>query len=283
MAAQSLASAAFHEGNYAVAFPYFGAERRGAPVLAFTRFDPQKVRIKTQIYNPDFVVVLDDKLIETVNVVEGLKPGGMAILNSRLKPEEIDLTAEVKTATVDATSIALDVLGSAITNSAVLGAFAAATKLVSIDSIEKGIREVFGARLGEKAGERNAMAARKAYENTVTGKSSGKKVFESKQKWLPDYKELPLGLGTRAMDTKEGAVGPGSFKDNKTGSWRTFKPILDMEKCTMCLLCWFYCPEGCIVRSDGLDIDYDYCKGCAICEEVCRPEAIEMVREGEEV
>ncbi|MCK5548840.1 MAG: 2-oxoacid:acceptor oxidoreductase family protein, partial [Thermoplasmata archaeon] len=281
--AQALASAAFHEGNYAVAFPFFGAERRGAPVLAFTRVDSKKIRIKTQIYDPDYVVVLDDKLIETVNVCEGLKSGGMAVLNSRRKPEKIDLGAEVKTATVDATTIALDVLGSPITNSAVLGAFAAATKLVSIESIEKGIKEVFGARLGEKAGERNAMAARKAYENTLLGKSTGNRTWKAKKKWLPGYKELPLGLGTKAMDTDAGKVGPGSFTENKTGSWRTFKPILDQEKCTMCLLCWFYCPEGCMKReSDTIVIDYDYCKGCSICEDVCRPGAIKMVREGEE-
>jgi len=283
MAAQALANAAFLEGNYAVSFPFFGAERRGAPVLAFARVDPKKIRVKTQVYNPDYVVVLDEKLVETVNVVEGLKKDGMAILNSALKPEEIDLGMEVKTATVDATSIALDVLGSPITNSAILGAFAFATKLVSIDSIEEGIKIVFGARLGPKAGEKNALAARKAYENTIIGQSQGKKSIETKKKWLPDYKELPLGIATKAQHTNEGLIGPGSFVENKTGTWRTFKPILDEENCNMCLICWFYCPEGCMKREDErLKIIYDYCKGCGICEEVCPKDAIKMVRETEE-
>jgi 2-oxoacid:acceptor oxidoreductase gamma subunit (pyruvate/2-ketoisovalerate family)/2-oxoacid:acceptor oxidoreductase delta subunit (pyruvate/2-ketoisovalerate family) len=280
MAAQALANAAFVEGNYAVSFPYFGAERRGAPVLAFARVDPKKIRVKTQVYNPDYVVVLDERLIETVNIAEGLKVDGMAILNSKLKPEDVDLGMKVDTATVDATSIALDVLGSPITNSAILGAFAYATKLLSIESIEEGIRIVFGARIGEKAGKMNAMAARKAYENTSIGKSQGKKVLESQKKWLPDYKELPLGIATRAESKSEGLIGPGSFTDNKTGTWRTFMPELDQEKCNMCLICWFYCPEGCMEREDEkLNIIYDYCKGCGVCEEVCPKEAIKMERD----
>lgn len=283
MAAQALANAAFLEGNYAVSFPFFGAERRGAPVLAFARVDPKKIRVKTQVYSPDYVVVLDEKLVETVNVVEGLKKDGMAILNSALKPEEIDLGIEVKTATVDATSIALDVLGSPITNSAILGAFAFATKLVSIDSIEEGIKIVFGARIGVKAGEKNALAARKAYEKTTIGQSQGKKAIETKKKWLPDYKELPLGIATKAQETNAGLIGPGSFVENKTGTWRTFMPVLDEENCNMCLICWFYCPEGCMKREDErLKIIYDYCKGCGICEEVCPKNAIKMVRETEE-
>jgi 2-oxoacid:acceptor oxidoreductase delta subunit (pyruvate/2-ketoisovalerate family) len=82
------------------------------------------------------------------------------------------------------------------------------------------------------------------------------------------------------MKTEAGLVGPGSFVENKTGSWRTFKPILDHEKCIMCLFCWFYCPEGCIERTkDSLNINYDYCKGCGICASECPKNAIEMVRE----
>jgi 2-oxoacid:acceptor oxidoreductase gamma subunit (pyruvate/2-ketoisovalerate family)/2-oxoacid:acceptor oxidoreductase delta subunit (pyruvate/2-ketoisovalerate family) len=279
MAAQSLADAAFIEGNYAVAFPYFGAERRGAPVLAFARVDANKIYRKTQIYKPDYVIVLDDKLIDLINVAEGLSKDGMAILNSTKKPEEIQLENEVRTATVDATTIALDVLGVPITNSVMLGAFAKATGLVKIESIEKGIMDIFGARIGERIAKKNAKAARTAYERTAIGTCKGGRIFKKEKKWLPTYKELPLGLATRAMKTDAGLVGPGSFVENKTGSWRTFKPIIDKEKCIECLFCWFYCPEGCISRtSNGLKIDYDYCKGCGICANECPANAIEMVR-----
>jgi len=72
---------------------------------------------------------------------------------------------------------------------------------------------------------------------------------------------------------------PGWSLDNKTGAWRSTKPILDHERCTECGLCWLYCPEACI-DSETFDIDYDYCKGCGICAEECRPGAIKMEREG---
>ncbi len=140
MAAQTLAEAAVNEGNYAVAFPFFGAERRGAPVLAFTRIDSKKIYSKTQVYNPDCVVVLDDSLLDTIDVVSGLKPEGIAVINSKEKPEDIDLGKIINTATVNATSIALEILKAPITNTAILGAFAKATGIIKIESLEESIK-----------------------------------------------------------------------------------------------------------------------------------------------
>jgi len=279
MAAQALASAAFQEGGYATAFPFFGAERRGAPVLAFTRIDDKRIYRKTQVYEPDFVVVLDEGLIETVNVVEGLRKGGMVIVNSAKKPEEIDVGLDVKLATVDATSVALEVLKQPATNSAILGAIAKATGLVKIESVEKGIMQIFGDRLGPKVGELNAKAARVAFERTVLGESHGHRQLKTAKKWLPDVKQMPLGAASIPMETEAGLVGPGSFVENKTGSWKVFHPEYDIEKCTMCNFCWFYCPEGCIYRKpDKMEFDMEYCKGCGICANECPAEAIRMVR-----
>lgn len=280
MAAEAYALAAFLEGNYAVSFPFFGAERRGAPVRAFTRVDDKKIRIKTQVYQPDYVVVLDETLIETEDVLEGLKENGMVIINTAKKPEEVRLSKPVRCATVDATSIALEILGRPITNTAILGAIAKATGKVSIESIEKAIIEKFGARLGKEAGEKNAKAARVAYEQTLVGMSQGGKAFIPRKKWLPDVNEMPIGGAIGTMQTEAGLVGIGSFIENKTGDWRTFMPIIDKEKCIGCKLCWFYCPEGCIKMVDGkADVDYDYCKGCGICANECPVKAIEMKRE----
>ena len=279
MAAQALASAAHVEGGYATAFPFFGAERRGAPVLAFTRIDNKRIYRKTQVYEPDFVVVLDEGLLETVNVVEGLKDGGVVVVNSMRKPEEVDVGVDAKLATVDATSVALEVLKRPATNSSILGALAKATRIVKIESIEQGIMQVFGDRLGAKSGEMNAKAARTAYDRTVVGESHGKRVLKTAEKWLPDVNELPTGVAGVSMDTNAGVIGPGSFLENKTGSWKVFRPEYDDEKCTMCNFCWFYCPEGCIYRKDDhMEFDMDYCKGCGICANECPVEAIRMVR-----
>ncbi len=280
MAAEALALAAFLEGKYAVSFPFFGAERRGAPVRAFTRVDDKKIRIKTQIYEPDYVVVLDETLIESEDVLEGLKPDGMVIINTQKKPEEVKLSRKVKCATVDATTIALETIGRAIANTAILGAISKATGKIGIDAIEKAIIEKFGARLGKEAGEKNAKAARKAYEKTVVGISMAGKKFEGRKQWLPTVDELPLGGSIGTLTTSAGLVGIGSFIENKTGDWRVFMPVVDEEKCTGCKICWFYCPEAAIKMIDNkAKINYDYCKGCGICANECPFNAIEMKRE----
>jgi 2-oxoacid:acceptor oxidoreductase gamma subunit (pyruvate/2-ketoisovalerate family)/2-oxoacid:acceptor oxidoreductase delta subunit (pyruvate/2-ketoisovalerate family) len=281
MAAQTIAEAAVIEGNYAVAFPFFGAERRGAPVLAFARIDHKKIYSKTQVYSPDCVVVLDDSLLDTIDVVAGLKPDGLVIINSREKPDDIDLGKEITTGAVDATSVALEILKAPITNTAILGALAKATGVVKIGSLEEAIKRRFGEKLGAKVGERNALAARTAYDRTVVGKSKGIKNLETKKQWLPSYKEIPAGGVLVESRTEAGLIGPGSFIENKVFGWATFRPVRDKEKCTMCLLCWFYCPEGTIVRiSDRGDLmtNYDYCKGCGICANECPVDAITMVR-----
>ncbi len=281
MAAQTLAEAAVIEGNYAVAFPFFGAERRGAPVLAFTRIDAKKIFSKTQVYTPDCVVVLDDSLLDTIDVVSGLKPEGIVVINSKDKPDDIDLGSEIETAAVDATSIALEILKAPITNTAILGAFAKGTGVVKIESIKEAIKRRFGEKLGEKIGERNAVAAGTAYEKTIMGRSLGIKRLEPKKQWLPAYQELPVGGVLVEGKTEAGLIGPGSFIENKVSGWATFRPVRDREKCTMCLLCWFFCPEGTIVRiSDRGDLmtNYDYCKGCGICANECPVDAIKMVR-----
>lgn len=279
MAAQALASAAFQEGGYAVAFPFFGSERRGAPVLAFTRIDRTPIRIKTQVYEPDIVVVLDAGLLEVVDVTSGLKKDGMAIVNTPKRPEEIDLGMDLKVATVDATTVALEILKRPVTNTAILGAIAKATDVVSIEGVEKGIMNIFGARLGEKVGEINAKAARAAYEKTIIGESKGKVKMELVKKWLPTVQEMLPGAAIGIEDTPFGKIGMGSMAMNKTGSWKVFYPKYDIEKCTTCLICWWACPEGCIYRTDEkMRFDLEYCKGCGICANECPAEAIEMVR-----
>ncbi len=281
MAAQTLAEAAVIEGKYAVAFPFFGAERRGAPVLAFTRIDSKKIYSKTQVYAPDCVIVLDNSLLDTIDVVAGLKPEGQVVINSRDKPEDIDLGKEIKTGVVDATSVALEILKAPITNTAILGAMAKVTGIVKLESLEEAIKRRFGEKLGKSVGERNALAARTAYNRTVVGKSKGIKKLEAKKQWLPTYQELPAGGVLVEGRTEAGLIGPGSFIENKVSGWATFRPVRDREKCTMCLLCWFYCPQGTIVRiSDRGDLmtNYDYCNGCGICANECPVDAITMVR-----
>ncbi len=166
-AANLLASAAFKEGNDVQSFPFFGVERRGAPVEAYTRIDRKKIDIKMYIYNPDAIVVLDTSLMDKINVLNGLKKGGYVILNTKKKPSDFNLP-DFKVATVDATEIAVNLgLGSKaapIVNTAILGAYSKAVGNVKIESVLEAIREGVPVR-----GEDNAKAALESYEKTIIG------------------------------------------------------------------------------------------------------------------
>lgn len=125
-------------------------------MLAFTRIDDKQIRLRTQVYEPDYVVVLDPLLPEAVDVASGVKQGGVIVLNSKKAMQ----FPHAKTAFIDATSIAMETLGVPITNTAMLGAFAKATKLVSLDSIIEVIKRHFKGKLAEK----NVAVVRAAYE-----------------------------------------------------------------------------------------------------------------------
>ena len=161
-AANLLVDAAIREGKYAQAFPHFGAERRGAPVVAFARISDRPIQIHSQIEEPDIVVVLDPRLFELVNVLEGLKPDGVVVVNAREKPFD----SPHKTYCVDATRIAIDlglvVSGWPVVNTTMLGALSRATGIVGLESIKWAITNNFKGRLGEK----NAEAAERAYRET---------------------------------------------------------------------------------------------------------------------
>src|SRR3972149_7143976 len=118
--AELLALAAIGEGKYAQAFPSFGPERRGAPVVAFCRIGDERIRIRANIYEPDLVVVLDASLLKVVKVAAGLKPEGILVTNTKLAPEAMnkmksDMGIKNRVAAVDATKIAMEVLGLPIT------------------------------------------------------------------------------------------------------------------------------------------------------------------------
>jgi len=157
-----LPSPFFHENLYVQSFPAFGVERRGAPVMAFLRVDKQPIQLRVSIYEPDHIVVLDPTLIGAIDVTSGLKNNGWVVINSHQPPEAFSDLKGFRTATVDATSVAIrNGLGSRtnpIVNTAILGAFSKVTGLVGIDSIALAIREEVPGKKNE-----NAKAAREAY------------------------------------------------------------------------------------------------------------------------
>jgi pyruvate ferredoxin oxidoreductase gamma subunit len=161
-AADILATAAFYDGKYCQAFPFFGVERRGAPVMAFARISDNFIRQRSQIYEPDYIVVQDATLLDTIDVAHGLKSEGKAIINTEKKTEELNLKTDARVYAVNATKIALDVLGVPIVNTAMLGTFAAVTGEVTIDSLKKAIKK----RFPEKLAIKNVNAAEASYNSS---------------------------------------------------------------------------------------------------------------------
>ena len=165
-AAELLSVAAFDEGKHAQAFPNFGSERMGAPVVSFCRIDDQAIRLREPILEPDAVIVQDPTLLHSIDVFAGLNPEGYVVINSTRSFEALGIAAFARSlpphhvCDVGATDLAIKHVGRPVPNAALLGGFAALTKLVAFDSVAKAIREKFPGAVGAA----NIAAAREAYE-----------------------------------------------------------------------------------------------------------------------
>ena len=163
-AAELIATAAFTAGVFSQAFPAFGVERRGAPVQAFVRFSDEKIRLRSQVYEPDYVIVQDSTLIRDVNVFSGMKDGGIVLVNTE-KKGEYNVPAGVKVIAFDATKIAIEEIGLPITNTTLMGAFAAASGEITLEALKGAIEERFSGKLAAT----NFAAAKRAYEMIKEG------------------------------------------------------------------------------------------------------------------
>ncbi len=165
-AAELLSVAAFEEGAYAQAFPSFGSERTGAPVIAFCRIDEKEIRLREPIVEPDAVIVQDPTLFKVVDVFQGLRPHGYVLINSNKSLAELHLGAQLAHVSpehvrvVNATGLALQYVKRPVPNAVLLGAFAALSGIVKLASVAKAIRQAFPGPIGEA----NVAGATAAYE-----------------------------------------------------------------------------------------------------------------------
>jgi len=164
-ASELLARAAIAEGKFIQSFPEFGPERMGAPVTAFTRISTEPIKIHCAVYNPDVVAVLDPTLLKSVNVADGLdEKTGNILVNTQETPAEIRKQLKSnggKVWTVGASEISLKILGMPITNTAMLGAVARVTGIVSLDTIGRMVNQRFKRDVAEK----NFAVVKEAYES----------------------------------------------------------------------------------------------------------------------
>jgi pyruvate ferredoxin oxidoreductase gamma subunit len=258
----------------------------GSPTESYVRLSANEdlVRSNEQVYSPQFVSVLDPSLLGEIDVTAGMPKGGWLIVNTSLNQQDIQDAVnrkDINVATIDATRIALDVLGRNITNTIILGALIRVSHIFSEDELSNAIMKRFK---GELAG-RNIQAIKQAIEETCVYDLGTEIDFsiDTKVPWhqvklgLPGYKELDkAGVWYRDEDIIE----VGSFQV-MTGTWGEYEMVWDEEKCTDCAQCWFICPDFSILREKGEDglwhmsgIDNFHCKSCQNCLSICPVEAI---------
>jgi pyruvate ferredoxin oxidoreductase gamma subunit len=163
-AAELIAQAAFDAGRHAQAFPSFGSERTGAPVVAFARISDREIRVREPIMAPDAIIVQDETLLGALDVFSGLSPAGYVLINSTKSLTELGLKQsdiqKIRSMTVPATQLAMEHLGRPVPNAVLLGAFASLTNVISLESVNKAIT----ARFSSKLAAGNCAAATAAYE-----------------------------------------------------------------------------------------------------------------------
>jgi pyruvate ferredoxin oxidoreductase gamma subunit len=282
--ASNLCVEAFY--GYGVCQPRFGAERMGSPTESYVRLSANEdlVRSNEQVYGPHFVSVLDPSLLGEIDVSAGMPEGGWLIVNTSLDQvsiQDVIGRKDINIATIDATRIALEILGRNITNTIILGALIRISQLFTVDELSDAIMRRFKGEMAAK----NIHAIKQAIEETcvydlgaeIDFSKDTKVPFQQISLGLPGYKELDLaGVWYRDEDIIE--VGSSQVM---TGTWGEWEIIWDKEVCTDCAQCWFICPDFAIVREKGEDglwhmtgIDNFHCKSCQNCLNICPVAAI---------
>ncbi len=172
-AAKVLADACLSGGRHVQAFPEYGPERAGAPLRAFNRISSEPIRMHCPVLKPQVISVVDPTLIDVINVAEGATEKAVFIINTSKDPKEVReklrVFPEQKVFTVDATKIAIECIGRALPNAAMLGAVCKATDLVSLDHLLEDVKKSFGKKFSQKIIEGNLKATTRGYEEVREG------------------------------------------------------------------------------------------------------------------
>lgn len=167
--AELIALAANYEGKHSQAFPFFGSEKRGPPVEAYTRIDEKPIHLYEEVAEPDIVLVGDPSIMHEVDVERGLKENGILIINTDKKPAELGLKAK-RVFTINATDVALKHFHRLILNTVMLGALCKVTDVVKLESVKKAIKEKLGAKLPQKLIDANIEAIEEIYNKMKVDK-----------------------------------------------------------------------------------------------------------------
>jgi pyruvate ferredoxin oxidoreductase gamma subunit/2-oxoisovalerate ferredoxin oxidoreductase gamma subunit len=256
LASQILAETFARAGFWVQSFPEFKAERRGAPISAFLRWDTSPIHRRYKVRDCDVLAVVSPSP-PSPQILAAVRPGGLIVLNSdaRLPHAGAFRIARVPASRIAADNGILSSEGRPMGNIAVLGA---CVRLLLPDGL-RFLEEAVASRMGARA-EGNLLAAREGYAQCT------------RQHTLAGDALVERGSGGRLAPRRTPplfAVSTADSRGIQTGSWSLERPVLTSE-CTACALCALFCPEGAMTRVNGaMVIDYLHCKGCGICEDVC--------------
>jgi pyruvate ferredoxin oxidoreductase gamma subunit len=272
-----LGTAAFLSGLYAQDFPIYGAERRGAPVVAFTVISEEPILERGYIFDPDILLISDETLLldKQTDPTKGVSKESIVFINSSKNKKHFEERIGKKVIVEDLTQIALETLGRPILSTLIAGV---ATKLVGIKQkyLEEAVKEELEQiGISEEIIRKNVLAATVGYNKVQEVK------IEKIRSLEPEVKVVEIEYENPEISTPVISFVANSYL-KKTGTWRVFKPVINYQKCKSCRLCYVYCPESAIKWENNFPVvDYENCKGCLICAQECPLKAIETTREGE--
>jgi pyruvate ferredoxin oxidoreductase gamma subunit len=279
-ASRIMGSAAFQSGLQAQDSPVYGAERRGAAVAAFTRIDAQPICERGAIIDPDLILVADETLLAdpAADVLVGREFASGVFVNS---PREGPALARqyglaCPVLTLDLTALTIELLGRGLALSAALSAVGCAlANLTPVDLVLRAVRdELENVQLSPELIDRNIAAAQQAYGSVPAILLRDRpKAGAICSMVTPAYLGGPEGVPAICV--------PANSSLRHKGSWRVFRPVIDLASCTRCGICFALCPDGAITLDASAYpiIDYDNCKGCLICHEECPIHCIQEQKE----
>lgn len=280
-ASRIVGTAALLDGFVAQDSPVYGAERRGAPMIAFTRISRVAILERGVMPTPDLVVVADDTLLDdpAVQPLSGLPPAGALLIATGHSAEEVRRHTGHPGPIVarDFLTLALEEVGSAVGASTALAAAAGAMLGLSERAAVEALNtELQAIGLSPGAVRANLSAAERA-RGGISPVELPPPAAPLPRAGAPvvDVAYAPPEVGTPSVTAKP------NTPLRRTGNWRVFKPVVDLGGCTQCWICFVRCPEGAIEldAEDNPHVDYGVCKGCLICVEECPTHAISKVRE----
>ena len=295
------AAASLDDAAFALAFPSFGPERRGAPIRAFTKISDSQIGDRSAIEQADFVIYLDETLFDE-GWQEELAPGGRVLLNAQAIPAIA--AGDERVMVIDANAISADILGRPIPNTVFLGVLAA-LGVLPLENVERSIELYMPAKLHDS----NKKIVQAAFDIVKSGRNvsdqqadacASETFAAASQANVPVHPQTAVRPDCIIPTLQKDELDPAEFARStcfagghlvdKNAGWRNVRPVIDEAKCIGCLQCYLYCPDGTVFKKEPAQgsrctvaIDYDFCKGCGMCVNACKSGAIVMIPESEAI